>query len=80
MLILLSPEALLVRDLGGPYPSVTNDAENVVADLHGEGILDGQRVMYIDSWGHVDEVVHSRGVFIRFAPGPWSRLGNWCFG
>lgn len=46
--------------------SVTNDAENVVAEVVGE--YGDKRVVYRDSMGRWDELVHTNGSFGCFAP------------
>lgn len=46
--------------------SVTNDAENVVAEVVDE--YGDKRVIYRDSMGQWDELVHTNGVFDGFAP------------
>ena len=62
---------IYVRDLCNEVTgarSVTNDAEHVVKQvvrLHGD-----MRVMYYDSDGNLDELVHHNGEFTGFAPGP----------
>lgn len=64
---------LVIRDLGGPHMSVTNDAEAVCQYLHELGHLqDGRRLFYYDSQEppELDELVHDNGTFLRFAPGP----------
>lgn len=44
--------------------SVTNDAEAVVADVYAKhGDL---RIIYMDSQGHWDELVHDKGKFSHF--------------
>jgi hypothetical protein len=50
--------------------SVTNDAEQVVAELHALGLLPpGRRLIYRDSTGAWDEmVVREGGLFVGFAP------------
>ena len=50
--------------------SVTNDAENVVAELFENGLLNnGKRLFYYDSEGQLDEILHEEGKFTGFAPG-----------
>lgn len=60
-------DAVLVTDLCLPETrSVTNDAEKVVADVvqrHGN-----KQIFYRDTDGRWDELVHTDGVFERFAP------------
>lgn len=48
--------------------SVTNDAENVVHDLQHD--FPGYRVIYRDTDGRWDELLHARGRFLGFAPAP----------
>lgn len=63
------PLVILDRDLGNK--SVTNDAENVVADLVREGKLpEGRRLLYYDSEGQLDEIMVSGGKFAGFKAGP----------
>ena len=51
-------------------PSVTNDAEGVVAYLHRHG-LGTRQLLYYDSDDDLDELVHDgAGHFTGFAPGP----------
>jgi hypothetical protein len=49
--------------------SVTNDAEYVVAEVVKQCGNKTARVIYRDSDGRWDELVHDNGVFVRFAPG-----------
>jgi hypothetical protein len=52
-----------IMDTNGPL-SVTNDAEGVVATLN--DIYPNHRVIYRDSNGDWDELLHDNGVFIGF--------------
>ena len=65
---------LTIRDLGpwDQHPTVTNDAEDVLARLHCEGKLPaGRRLYYYDSEGRLDELKHDgQGHFTGFGPGP----------
>ena len=64
------PDRIVIADIGATQMSVTNDAENVVKELHEKGILQGRRLFYYDSEGRLDELVHDgRGLFLSFAPG-----------
>lgn len=54
---------LVDRNIG---MSVTNDAENVVAEVVNE--YGDKRVIYRDSMGNWDELEHTRGTFDGFAP------------
>ncbi len=68
----LPGKPLLIRDLGpwDSHPSVTNDAEAVVAELAASGKLpEGRRLYYYDSDGELDELLHKDGQFLGFAPG-----------
>jgi hypothetical protein len=61
---------LTISDVGQDRPSVTNDAEGVVLELHQVGILGSRRLLYYDSEGRLDELVHDgRGTFLGFSPG-----------
>lgn len=69
----LPPEPLLIRDVGpwNRHPTITNDAENVVAELLRSGALEpGRRLIYRDSSGQIDELVIEDGQFVSFAPYP----------
>lgn len=61
--------SVTIRDLGpwDEHPTVTNDAERVVRDLHGMG-LQCRRLYYYDSGGQLDELLHDgHGEFLGFA-------------
>lgn len=68
---------LVIRDIGHmDHRSVTNDAENVVADLVANGfLLAGRRLFYYDSMGQLDELLIKDGRFVGFAPGPREAAG-----
>lgn len=58
-------EFVWIVDEGGELDrTVTNDAEAVVATLH--PFYPGRRIMYRDSGGQWDELVHQNGVFTGF--------------
>jgi hypothetical protein len=64
---------LVIRDVGpwDQFPTVTNDAEDVVDRLVVEGQLPpGRRLFYIDSEGQMDQILVKEGKFAGFAPGP----------
>jgi hypothetical protein len=68
-------DCLVIRDVGTwSHKSVTNDAENVVAEMlrHGSdgGLLKEQRLFYFDSEGVLDELCHDGEKFTGFAVGP----------
>ena len=46
--------------------SVTNDAERVVDQLY--KLYGDRRIIYRDSMGNWDELIHDHGRFVRFAP------------
>lgn len=65
-------DELIIRDVGHAYGkmTVTNDAEEVVAELHRQDILGGRRLFYHDSEGQLDELRHDgNGKFLGFSPG-----------
>jgi hypothetical protein len=68
-----SNDKVLVIEDRGPwhrYKTVTNAAEEVVAELHASGRLGTRRLFYYDSDGRKDELTHNgNGVFTGFAPG-----------
>lgn len=66
-------DEVTIKDLGpwDLYPTVTNRAESVVAELLESGELKpGQRLMYYDSDGNLDQLLVKDGRFAGFAPGP----------
>lgn len=67
-------EPVYIRDIGpwDRHPTITNDADGVVKRLKRGGmIVPGQRLLYYDSEGHLDEIVLDKyGEFQCFAPGP----------
>jgi hypothetical protein len=64
---------LVIKDLG-PWDwclTVTNGAEQVVADLVAMGKLPpGRKLLYYDSDGVLDEILVVNGKFAGFKPGP----------
>ena len=67
-----NPEHVVIRDLGpgDKYMSVTNAAEEVVAELIASGQLKtDQRLFYFDSDNELDELVVKAGKFSGFSPG-----------
>lgn len=67
-------DPLVIKDVGpwDKHLSVTNDAEFVVKELHGNGNLPaGRQLFYIDSEGAKDELLHDgAGKFTGFKAGP----------
>lgn len=62
-------EAVWIVDLANECAtmSVTNDAENVVANIAKS--YGNRRIFYKDTDGRWDELVHDNGRFLRFVPG-----------
>lgn len=66
-----TPETLIIEDIGphDRYPTITNDVENVVAELaYANQLPDGRRLLYYDSEGNLDEIVVEHGKFVDFRP------------
>jgi hypothetical protein len=63
-----TPGLLVIRDLGPwhSFPTVTNDAANVVADLHRRGILRGRSLVYYDSDRNICQILHDDGRLLGF--------------
>jgi hypothetical protein len=62
----INDHRILIRDLGpwSEHPTVTNDAELVVADLADQ--LNGRELHYIDSEGDTDALLVKDGKFAGF--------------
>jgi hypothetical protein len=74
-------EALVIVDLGpwDKFPTVTNDAENVVAELVARGRLPADRRLFcFDSENNLDELLIKNGNFAGFKPGPRPRACRVC--
>lgn len=52
----------------GKAVAVTNDAEAVVVELANK--FGRRRILYFDSDGNLDELLHEGGVFLGYKPGP----------
>jgi hypothetical protein len=64
--VLANQQVVAIRDLDAGR-SVTNDAERVVSVLHREGMLRSQRLLYRDTMGDWDELLHDgKGRFTGF--------------
>lgn len=63
-------DAVVIHDLGGPNDmTVTNDAENVVKQvLKLPGVTASTTIVYYDSEGQPDLLVHDGERFLSFAP------------
>ncbi len=60
----------IIKDVGhGNHLSVTNDAEDVVKEV-ALMMKPGQKLLYYDSDGNLDELKIENGEFAGFAPGP----------
>lgn len=66
-------DQLVIRDVGmwDRCPTVTNDVDAVIAELHQRGQLPAnRRLFYYDSARQYDEIRHDgNGHFVGFAPG-----------
>lgn len=64
-----APAHIIIQDIGPweVFPTVTNDAEAVVAEL--APTLKGRRLLYYDSDGELDELMVKDGKFAGFFPG-----------
>lgn len=64
----VSDEIVFIEDLANQTQSksVTNDAEAVVAQLNEQ--YPHKRIVYKDTMGSWDELVHVHGLFVYFSP------------
>ena len=62
-------EYIYIVDVGAGYWSVTNNAEKVLRYLIEHHQLGSRRLIYRDSEGQIDEILHDNGRFLDFAPG-----------
>jgi hypothetical protein len=65
----VAEKPLVIRDIGPwtNYRTVTNDAENVVADLvRSKRLPEGRRLLYFDSRGELSELLIREGQFAGF--------------
>ena len=68
-----SPELVVIRDIGpwDQFWTITNATESVIEELYAQGKLeDGQMLLYYDSEGSLDELLHENGRFVGFKAGP----------
>lgn len=56
----------IMDESDGHTMTVTNDAENVVAYINDQ--YPNRRIIYCDTDGHWDELVHTHGKFLSFEP------------
>ena len=61
----VQPDRIYLVDRDGPM-SVTNDAEAVVKFIN--DMYPGRRIIYCDTMGNWDELLHDNGRFTDFAP------------
>lgn len=61
------PQMVWIIDLNDGAMSVTNDAEAVCLQVYAD--LGDVRIIYRDSAGNWDELVHADGRFVGFNPG-----------
>lgn len=58
-------DTVYIVDIGGPTDmSVTNDAENVVKEV--ARLFPNYHIVYMDSFGSIDELMHEDGKFTGF--------------
>ena len=62
-------EYLYIIDCGGDTRTVTNDADNIVRFLSESYNLGNRRLIYRDSLGEIDEIIHENGQFKGFSCG-----------
>ena len=60
---------LYIVDTSVHFDSITNTVESVLSLLYEYHNLGNRRLIYRDSDGQIDEILHINGVFIDFAPG-----------
>lgn len=71
-LVAISKDWILLRDRSKERSaiSITNSAEQVVADLWNKHLQNSpfpaKRIFYIDTCGNIDELVHEKGTFKEF--------------
>lgn len=63
---LVTDDIIFIVDNDDGSKSVTNDAEHVCYEIH--QTWPGKRIVYRDTMGRWDELVHEKGTFVRFAP------------
>lgn len=75
----VAPHAVWIVDLSVDtklnVPSVTNDADAVVASLF--QLYGDRRFLYQDTMGNWDELVHDHGKFVTFKPARGEGPGAW---
>jgi len=64
-----TPTYMYIVDTGTAVKSVTNDVKNVLTYLSEHYNLGCRRLIYRDSTGQDDEILHDKGVFKGFKPG-----------
>jgi hypothetical protein len=69
--VMLQDNVVYLEDPDDGHMSITNDAENV-AEYYGQH---GHRIVYKDTMGVVDEIVHENGVFTDWKS--WKGWSPW---
>lgn len=64
----VSEREVYIADQDNGSRTVTNDAENVARELYEQ--YGNVCIYYTDTDGNVDQILHDRGEFKGFAPGP----------
>jgi hypothetical protein len=66
----ITKKQVIIQDVGPwtEHATITNDAENVVREVHECIGLGDCRLFYIDSEGNMDEIKVCEGEFLGFLP------------
>ena len=64
----ITPAVVWIEDRDAGGVTVTNSAEEVVREV--DALHPGRRIIYRDTMGIWDELVHRDGRFLDFAPAP----------
>lgn len=69
-IVKMKPELLLIKDISdrSGCKTITNSAEEVIADLKKRDLIESRRVFYLDSLGELGELVHDGSRFVAFSP------------
>ena len=68
-IVFQNSQYVYIEDIGLVSKSVTNDAEAVLLILSEQHNLGNRRLIYCDSGGQIDEILHDHGKFKGFSPG-----------
>lgn len=62
-------EYIYILDISKDFDTITNTTQAVLSFLSKNCQLGDRRLIYRDSLGNIDEIVHEKGEFKRFTPG-----------